>query len=223
MTRVAVTTDRFETVATAYVEAGLTPVDLPCLRVEPAPAEVLDRARDQAAEADLLVLTSARTVVLLWPDREMPTVDVAAVGLSTAAAVEEHGGRVVARGASGLADLVEIAAQHLGEGVVAFPHAAGSGPGGLAELRRRCPNLVEEEVYRSLPIAPGTDAVDAVAFASPSAVRGWHLSRDLGRLIVGAIGPTTGAALTQWRRADVVPARPSHSALAHALASYPPR
>lgn len=220
MTRVALTTDLFETVAPAYRAAGLTPVALPCLQVEPADPEVLDRARTVAARADLLLLTSARTVVLLWPDREMPAVDVAAVGVATASAVEGHGGRVVARGGLGLADLVDVARHRLGNGTVAFPHAAGSESVALAELRRRCPNLAEQEVYRSVPIAPGAHAVEAVAFASPSAVRGWHLSRDLAGLIVGAIGPTTAAALTLWRQPDVTPTQPSHSALADALASH---
>ena len=87
MTRVAITTDRFDSVSSAYALRGLEPVPLPCLRVESAGDEALTDARQAAADADLLVVTSPRTVSLLWPEQEMPEVEVAAVGESTAAAV----------------------------------------------------------------------------------------------------------------------------------------
>lgn len=219
MTRVAVTTDRFEEVAPTYARVGLEPIWLPCVRIEPAASTVLDQARQAAAAADLVMITSARTVDLLWPDADMPPVDVAAVAPTTASAVEARGGRVVVTGTSGLAELVTAAADRL-DGAVVFPRAGGSDPRALETLRALTPGLQEFEVYRAVPVAPPNLDVSAVAFAAPSAVAGWLLSRDLGGLVIGVIGDTTGAAVARWRAPDVVAPVPSHSALAAALASY---
>lgn len=219
MTRVALTTDRFEEVAPTYARVGFEPIWLPCVKIEPAAATILDQARKAAAAADLVVIASARTVDLLWPDADMPAVDVAAVAPTTAGVVEARGGRVVVTGTSGLADLVTAAEDRL-DGAVVFPRAGGSDPRALEALRALTPGLQEFEVYRAVPVAPPNLDVPAVAFAAPSAVAGWLLSRDLGGVVVGVIGHTTGAAVARWRVPDVVAPEPSHLALAVALASY---
>ena len=85
MIRVAVTTDRFEAVAPHFSEVGLDPVSLPCIRIEPADQAVLAQARKAAIGADLLMITSVRTLDLLWPAAHMPDVAVAAVASPTAA------------------------------------------------------------------------------------------------------------------------------------------
>lgn len=220
MTRVAITTDRFDSVSPAYALRGLEPVPLPCLRVEPAGDDALTDAREAAADADLLVVTSPRTVSLLWPEQEMPEVEVAAVGESTAAAVARSGGRVVAAGRSGLMGLIEIVADRLRESRVVFPHAGGSDLAASQRLRQLTSHLEEHVVYRTVPVAPDTTGVEAVSFASPSAVQGWLVTRDLRDLVVGVIGKTTGAAVARIRPPDVVATRPSHQALALALSDY---
>ena len=111
--RVAITTDRFDSVAPLYREAGLEPIWLPCVRVEPASDEVLDRARQVAAGAELLMLSSARTVDWLWPHGGVPSVDAVAVGSAAAKTFSERGGRVVLTGNSGLADLAAKASPRL--------------------------------------------------------------------------------------------------------------
>ena len=88
MKRVAITTDRFDAVADAYAGVGLDPVEVPCVSIEPASAEVLESARRAVSGADLVIITSARTVGVLWPAAPMPAVDVAAVGPVTAKAVD---------------------------------------------------------------------------------------------------------------------------------------
>ena len=220
MTRVAITTDRFDSVSPAYALRGLEPVPLPCLRVEPAGDEALIDAREAAADADLLVVTSPRTVSLLLPELEMPEVEVAAVGECTATAVARCGGRVVAAGRSGLMGLIEIVSDRLRESRVVFPHASGSDLAASQRLRQLTSHLEEHVVYRTIPVAPDTTEVEAVSFASPSAVQGWLVTRDLRDLVVGVIGKTTGAAVARIRPPDVVATRPSHKALALALADH---
>ncbi|NIQ59511.1 MAG: uroporphyrinogen-III synthase, partial [Gemmatimonadetes bacterium] len=68
---------------------------LPCIRVEPAPDDVLRRLRDRAPSADWIVVTSRRAVEVVWPEGRIPAGPaVAAVGPSTADAVRSAGGRV---------------------------------------------------------------------------------------------------------------------------------
>lgn len=220
MTRVAVTTDRFTAAAVAFDRVGLEPVSLPCIRVEPADEGVVAQAREAASLADLVLISSVRTLDVLWPNGSMPAVEVGAVGESTAAAVKARGGRVLLLGRSGLADLVELAADRLASSRVVFPHAAGSDPVILKALGERALDYRGYEVYRTLPVAPGSAQARAAVFASPSAVEGWLLSRDFDGLVVGVIGPTTRQAVARHRPPEVVAPQPSYEALAQAVASY---
>lgn len=229
MTRVAITTDRFDSACRPFLRYGFEPVPLPCIRIEPAAADVLAGARRAAAACDLVLITSVRTVDLLWPQGPMPASPVAAVGERTAAAVEARGGRLALTGRAGLAELVDQLAGVLEAASVVLLRAGGppTSPDNstylgtaMAVLRKRAGNIDEFEIYRTKPLPPGTDAVTAAAFASPSAVAGWHLSRSFDALIVGVIGSTTRLAAAAHRPPDVVAPRPSHDALARAMASY---
>jgi uroporphyrinogen-III synthase len=220
VTRVAITTDRFDLVASEYLGVGLEPVPVPCVDVVVAVEGVLTRAREAAAHADLMLITSPRTVELLWPGGGVPPTGVVTVGATSAAAVETAGGRVVVTGRAGLADLLDAAASELGAARVAFPHAAGTDPGLVARLRSLVSDLEEQEIYRAVPVAPEPTPVDAVVFASPSAVTGWLLARDFDEVVVGVIGPTTRAAVARHRMPEVVAPEPSHHSLALALRSY---
>jgi uroporphyrinogen-III synthase len=219
--RVAITTDRFESAGGAFRRYGLEPVALPCVQIEPAAAEVLAEARRAAEMCDVLVITSARTVELLWPNGSMPSAPVAAVGQRTASAVASRGGKLVLAGQGGVADLIGQLGSSLDSAIV-FPHA-GDSPSlrsAFEALRGRAANLVEFEVYRTTSQAPGPDAVAAVAFSSPSAVQGWRLSRSFDTLVIGVIGSTTRLAVAAYQPPDVVAPNPSHDALARAMASY---
>ncbi|MGH8873168.1 MAG: uroporphyrinogen-III synthase [Acidimicrobiia bacterium] len=216
----AITSDRFEAAAPPYAALGLDPVPVPCIRVEPADHAALASARAAATRADLIVITSARTVELLWPEQAMPDVEVAAVGEATAAAVTDAGGQVVVTGLSGLVGLVEAIADRLPHARVMLPHASGSDPLALERLGALARAMDERVVYRAVPIPPAPTPVDAVVFASPSAVEGWLLTRDFDRLVLGVIGDTTGAVVARHRPPDVIAPKPSHPALARALTSY---
>lgn len=221
MRRVGITSDRFDTVARGYSAVGLKPVPLPCIRIEPASPDRIHAARRSASRADLLILTSPRVVSLLWPNGRMPHIDTAVVGQSTAKEVERAGGRVVVAGRAGLTGLVEMLTGRIhARGVVTIAHAHGSDPAAMQGLLQVAPQLEEHVVYRAVPVPPGQDAVDAVAFASPSAVAGWALSRSFDDVVIGAIGATTAAAVARHREADVVAQRPSHLALAEAIAMF---
>lgn len=228
MTRVAITTDRFESAGRPFRRFGLEPVALPCIRIEPSGDGVLAEARRAAASCDLLIITSVRTVDLLWPE-SMPPSPVAAVGERTAAAVMARGGRLVVAGQAGLADVIDRLDNLVEAAGVVFPHAGGtwSNPDNstalgtaVETLRARAASLIEFEVYRTTSLPPGADAVAAVAFSSPSAVAGWQLSRSFDSLVIGVIGSTTRLAVSVHRQPEVVAPRPSHDALARSMASY---
>lgn len=220
MTRVAVTTavDRQERVAGLMRAVGLEPVALPCIEIRAADESVLDSARRAAVTADALVLTSTRTVRLLWPDG-MPPTPVWAVGTATAGAVERAGGRVAEVGTAGAASIVRRV-PHMPEATVVFPHAAGSDDAVVNLLAERVGTLHESTVYTAVPIGPASTSVDAVAFMSPSAVDGWCTTRTLEGLVVGAIGRTTADALRR-RQVDpqVVPMTPDVVMLARGIAA----
>jgi uroporphyrinogen-III synthase len=220
VTRVAITTDRFDSVAPVYSGLGLEPVPVPCVDVVAAGEEVLTRAREAVSGADLVVITSARTVDLLWPLGAMSGTRAVTVGAASAVAVEAAGGRVALTGRSGLADLLDVAADELGAARVAFPHAVGTDPGLVASLRSLALDLQEHEIYRVIPVAPEPTPVQAVVFASPSAVNGWLLARDFEEVVVGVIGATTQAAVARYTVPEVIAPEPSHHSLARALTSY---
>ncbi len=220
MNRVGVTTDRLASAAPHYSRAGLEPVPLPSIRPEPSGRQALEAARVAASRARLVLITSSRVVELLWPGGGMAGIEVGAVGAVTAAAADSAGGRVVVTGTGGLARLIDVAGERvMGDGLVLL-HAQGTDPELIERLRALAPGMEDHVVYRVVPIGPAPDPVEAVAFASPSAVTGWLLTRSLEDLVVGAIGKTTAAALARHRPPDVIAPEPSHSALARMIASF---
>jgi uroporphyrinogen-III synthase len=217
--RVAITTapDRMEDVAARFAATGLTPVPSPCVAIEAAPVDVMDEVRSAIADDAVLVLSSARTLDLIGsiPD----AVAAFVVGGVTAAAVVDAGGRVEFQGNGGINELARLAP--LDGRTVVFPHAAGTDAEAIELIRSRAGSLFERTVYRTVPIAPGDDRVEAAAFGSPSAVDGWLQQRTLDGLLIGAIGVTTAAALERaGHRPDVVASRPDFGVLAAEMASH---
>jgi len=222
--RVAVTTsaDRAPAVAAELAHAGLEPVVLPCIRVEPAAATVLADARRRAAAADFTVLTSARAVRLLWPDG-MPPLRVAAVGEATAAEARRAGGTVEVVGPGGGEALAAVLAPAVAGRRVAVLRAAEPAFDLAAALAAAGAAVADLAVYTTAPVGPAADPVDAAAFASPSAVDGWFRTRTLAGILAGAIGETTRRALADRGAVDVVvAAEPRTAALARALAAARP-
>lgn len=208
------TADRSATLQPLAARAGLVPVVLPCIEYVTAEASVLEAARRRAAVCDWLVVTSSKTVSTLWPEGDMPTVAVAAVGATTAAATRAAGGDPALVGDTGSAEIFESMAPLASSRSVFFPHAAKADLSGVDNLRAAGAVVETLAVYDVEPIAPAADAVDAVAFGSPTAVAGWLLSRRLAGLVVGAIGATTASALKERGEVpDVVPNQPSFDTL----------
>lgn len=223
MPRIALTTTRDRAVRLAPLceEHGLEPVELPCIEFAPVEDSVIDSTRRGVEEADWLVVTSSRAISALWPDGGMPDVRVAAVGPVTARAVEAAGGRPVVVGDGGADELVDLVAGRLGGTSVAFPHAEGAGTRTIEALESAGASVDARVVYEIHPIPPAADPVEAVAFGSPTAVRGWLLSRDLEGLVVGAIGETTAGALADLAlAADVEPPHPSFERLITGMAEH---
>jgi uroporphyrinogen-III synthase len=120
-------------------------------------------------------------------------------------------------GRSGLLDLVEAIAERARRARVVFPHAGGTDLAATTRLREVAGAIEEHVVYRTAPFPALTTAVEAAAFASPSAVQGWLMTRNLDEVVVGVIGQTTEAAVARHRPPDIVAPRPAHKSLAAAL------
>jgi uroporphyrinogen-III synthase len=222
VTRVAITTtgESFRRVAAEFSGTGLEPVSLPCIRIEPADDSEIELMRRSVESADLLVVTSRRTIDILWPNGGMPPIPVAAVGTATSHAAADAGGELICVGTGGGAELVELLVPRLRNAVVAYPHARRADPQMLDLLRSHAVAVHGAALYDTIPVAPPADPVDAVAFASPSAVEGWASSRTFDPLVM-AIGPTTTAALERiGRTPDLVADDPTFAALARAIAHH---
>lgn len=223
MPRIALTTTRDRAVHLAPLceEHGLEPVQLPCIEFVPVDEDDLDSTRRGIGGADWLVVTSSRAISALWPDGGMPDVAVAAVGPATAQAVRDAGGRPVLVGDGGAGELTDLLAGRLSGASVAFPHAEGAGTGTIEALESAGASVEAWAVYEIHPVPPGADPVDAVVFGSPTAVRGWLLSRGLRELVVGAIGETTAGALAEFSvTADVESPHPSFERLITGMAEH---
>lgn len=199
---------------------GLRPVVLPCIEVVPASESVLEQARRSAAGSEWLLVTSARTIEYLWPHGQIPDVAVAAVGPLTAAAVTDAGGTVSLVGDSGSLDLISELVTLVENATVCFPHGREVDLSKMRVLEEAAGTVSTWEVYATEPMSPAVDPVDVVAFGSPSAVEGWSRSRGFAEVVVGAIGETTGEALSdRGQHPDVVAARPDYLELLQRLSA----
>lgn len=223
MTRLAITTprDAATRAAAPFSSHGFDPVILPCIEVAPAEDRVLAHLRREAERADWLLITSTRAVSAMWPHGDMPAVAVAAVGDRTAAAVTRAGGHVRRLGRSGVDDLIDRLEGSLEGRRVAYPHSSEADRTVIDRLEAAAATVAHAIAYRVIPIPPDATPVDAVAFASPSAVEGWCSARPLDDLLIGAIGPTTARMLEGLGRpADAVPDPPGFDGLAAMMASH---
>lgn len=218
---ITTTADRSSRLCQTATEHGLQPVVLPCIEVEPASEDILGEARALAGKADLILVTSPRAISTVWPDGVMPTVEVAAVGQSSARSATDAGGSVVVVGDAGADSLLEDLGNRLSGRSVLFPHGDGADATTPQKLESLGADVSALAVYHTRPIGPGPDPVDAVIFGSPSAVQGWSLSRGVEGLVVGAIGETTAGALAERGcRADIVPPRPDFDLLVALVAEH---
>jgi uroporphyrinogen-III synthase/uroporphyrinogen III methyltransferase/synthase len=210
----------------------------------PADAAPLDAALRDLARFDWAVFASAvaveRTVERLralgLAPAALAAVRLAAVGPATAErlAREVREPDLVPAEARGEAMAAALASRVRGRRVF-LPRPAEGRPELLAGLVAAGAEVAAVEAYRTVPAPPEeirpiarwieAGEVDAVAFASPSAVSAvvGALGGEAGllrRVVLGAIGPTTGAALREaGLEASVQPERYTGADLAEALAS----
>lgn len=177
----------------ALARVGLEGVALPC--VEVVICGHLEEIRRAVSSAELAVVTSPRTVRILWPKGGMPPIPVAAVGPRTAEAVGAAGGTVAIIGRGGAADLAARLAGTVGGVDVVFPRARAADPETETKLREAGAQVQAFVVYETIPVPPPPDPVELALFGSPSAVEGWVMSRSLHDITPVAMGATTAAAI----------------------------
>jgi uroporphyrinogen-III synthase len=223
---------------------GATVLEFPAITIGPPPDPApLDAALSGLsrfawaafASGNAVERTVARLDALGVPRGLLADLRLACVGSATAARLEalvrapdlvpgEHTG----------AALAAALARHVAGRAVLVPRAAEGRPELVEGLRAAGAEVVAPVAYRTLPAAPEALApladllqagrVDAVTFASPSAVRSvvgalGARAALLGRALLGAIGPTTAAALREaGLAAGVAPAEHTAEGLAEALA-----
>ena len=220
---VAVTTsaDRAAAAAIPFTMAGMQPVELPCIEIEPVYDDLLEAVRTSALQADLIVVSSRRTLDLLWPDRDLPECAFAAVGRTTARQIRDRGGKVAFTGTEGAMDLADLIVGSVGGKTVIWPHANGADPAPLERVAARASVFAAPTIYTAVPRPPADDEVDIATFASPSAVQGWTMTRSLDATPVAVIGNTTRRAIEELdSKVDVVAPSPTFQALAQAVADF---
>jgi uroporphyrinogen-III synthase len=228
------------------VELGAEVLVAPAIAVAPPASFVeLDRALSGPDRTDWIAFASANAV-------ERTIARAAEIGVGAGALARPRLAAVGAATAARLAallrapDLVPAEARGaalaaaLGDQVrgrrVLVPRAEEGRPELLDGLAAAGAEVIAPAAYRTVAAPPGALApladaleaggLDAVTFASPSAVRSVVAALGpravlLGRVALAAIGPTTAAELRACGLAAAVePARSSGEALADALAGY---
>lgn len=222
---------------------GVVPVSYPCIAIAPPEdTRELDSALKSLAnhEYEWLVITSANTVCMLAQraralDLHFSGVRVAAVGPSTAAAVESQLGLTV--------DVIpeEYVAESLVESLtlppgtrVLVPESALARPVLAGSLRQTGAAVTEVTAYINTIGSGGEDVptllrqghIDAIAFTSPSTVQNFLIrlaaeggDRELlDAVCIGCIGPQTARAARDYGLSvDTVPDEHTLEGLVDAL------
>jgi uroporphyrinogen-III synthase/uroporphyrinogen III methyltransferase/synthase len=201
-------------------EIGAAVRELPAIEIgPPASLDALDAALRELPRLDWVVFASANTVertverldALGLPRAWLALRSLAAVGPATAArlAREVRAPDLVPEEATGAAAAAALAGRVRGLRVL-VPRPAEGRPELVEGLVAAGAEVLAPEAYRTLPAPPErlralagwieAGEVDAVAFASPSAVKAvvgaLGARADLLRgVLLAAIGPTTAAAL----------------------------
>lgn len=184
-------------------ERGLTPATLACIRCDTLPEGAAALA-SELARCDWLALSSrrgARAIAELYPGPLPPRLEIACVGPQTAVEARNLFGRAdrVAPEGTGRSLAVELAAS-LPRSARVLVAAARGGRNDVEDvLKPTGIDVRRVEVYRTDPVEARFPrlrlsdlALDAVFFASPSAVRGFvnQATVPAGAKVV-TLGPTT--------------------------------
>ncbi len=237
-----------DALAARLLELGAQVLEAPAIvLVPPASLEELDRALRALegvawiafASATAVERTVARAADLGIPPEALARPRLAAIGAATAKRLARllRAPDLVPPQARGESLAAALAGEVRGLRVL-VPRPEESRPELVDGLARAGAEVVAPVAYRSVPCPPASleplaaalraGAVDAVVFASPSAVRSvvaalgpGCAARLLGRSALAAIGPTTAAELRAHGLAVAVePASSSGPALVDALAEH---
>lgn len=235
-----------DALAARLVALGATVLEAPSIAVAPPESwDELDAALREVetfawiafASGNAVDCTVARAAALGVPPGALARPRLAAVGAATARRVAERirAADLVPRVANGAALAAELGPRVSGRRVL-VPRAAGGRPELVDGLSRAGATVAAPVAYRTVPVPPedlrpladalASGTVDAVVFASPSAVRSVVAALGprrtlLGSVTLAAIGPTTASALRDVAlHAVVQPDVATGPALADALADH---
>ena len=106
--RVAVTTttDAFGSVAPLFHAAMLDPVEAACIAIRPEAPDILASVRAMAEDIGTVLISSARSIEILWGS-SVPPLSFITVGPASTHAIRAAGGQVVLEGTSGLAAVLD--------------------------------------------------------------------------------------------------------------------
>lgn len=241
--RVLVTRARDQAAALcdALVREGAEPVQFPTIEIQPLDdIALLDEVIDRLEEYDWLGLTSVNAVRILWGrlqarQRSVPVaIQVAAVGLSTAAALQEHGIRVDFTPGEYRGEQIAAGLRDVTRRRVLLLRAEGARDA-LPELLAGAGAVVHDvPIYRTVQATPEPAAlvglargVDAATFTSASTVHqfsaivGGDAARALGGAVIACIGPLTAEAAQQaGLQVALLPAEYTVEGLVRALVEH---
>ena len=200
---------------TSLSERGFEVVRSPLVTTEPLLTDEV-RARAQALLTYPWLLFTSPSGVEAWGALELPFDQnrIGTVGQKTAAAVEQSRGKV---------SLIGEPQSAVGLAEAFLQSSSAASPVGLPRGDRALPTLQDEleangfetrplTVYRTLPLKWTANEVDVVVLSSPSAAEA--LPRRVGqnaKLI--ALGPSTGAAISEYGWSYVQAASPDIEAI----------
>ena len=220
--------------------AGAVPLAVPMVRIAPMEdTGALDAAIDRLSSYRWLAFTSANGVEFFMKRLQAMRTEarwagaplVGAVGPGTAAALGRHGVRVdlvpaVHSGAALAVAMLEAAPEGLAGDRLLLPRAQDGREDAAAILRQHRAIVDDIPVYRTRACAPSAEdlalleaGVDAVLFASSSAVSAWcdqaitvvQLAAAAAGAVIACIGPATAStARERGLRVDVE--APTHTA-----------
>lgn len=198
----------------ALAALGARAIALPVIALEPLPPGDVSDSLGRLGEYDWIVFTSANAVRFFWSlkggtgrDSLPPGVRIAAIGPATAAALRETGATPSVVPTAFRAAELPAAMGAIAGSRILLPRSAQGRDETLAVLEAAGARVEHLAIYRTVFTRPPAaelrlldERIDAVTFASPSAVNGFNaLGRPaqavMARAALACIGPVTGAAV----------------------------
>ncbi len=226
--------EQSEPLAEEVARLGGIPIEFPTIRIDPTSGdEEIERSAQNAGSYDWIVFTSANGAKLLLGTNAKKALEprgqnprIAAVGPSTAKAVEEFGLKCSFIPSDYLTASLAYELPDVNGQRVLLVRAEETDSHMASVLKKRGAKVDEIHPYRVTIAPPATppDAYDAILFTSPSTVLGFRETIPESQAprnrnpIVCCIGPVTArAAETQGFKVDVVAKEHTTQGIVNAL------